>query len=255
MFKKVLLFLTIFVTVTFSNAFAASDTDVPILLYHNIAEQYNDADNLLHITPERFNEHMQALNNAGYTAISYNDYKNYVNGILEIPEKSIIIAFDDGYMSNYTYAFPILKKFGMKAAIFIVTGSVNNDKTVYPHFGYAEAKEMLDSGLIEIGSHTHSHRSFKELSYEETVAEIRKSKYLIEQNLKINCTLLAYPYGFDNEWTKNEAIKAGYEIVNMVGDKGTNRRSDGLYELKRLTVSGHLTADELIEMIEKNRAE
>lgn len=251
MFKKVLLFILLLFS--FSNAFAASEPDVPILLYHNIAESYEAGDNLLHITPERFKEHMQALNNAGYTAISYNDYKNYVNGVSSIPEKSIIIAFDDGYLSNYTYAFPILKEFGMKAAIFVVTGSVDNEKTVYPHFGYAQAKEMLDSGLIEIGSHTHSHRSFKELSYEETVTELRKSKYLIESELKINCTLLAYPYGFDNEWTKSEAIKAGYEVINLVGDKGTNRPSDGLFDLKRLTVSGHLDGEELLEMIEKNR--
>lgn len=251
MFKKVLLFILLLFS--FSNAFAASEPDVPILLYHNIAESYEASDNLLHITPERFKEHMQALNNAGYTAISYNDYKNYVNGVSSIPEKSIIIAFDDGYLSNYTYAFPILKEFGMKAAIFVVTGSVDNEKTVYPHFGYAQAKEMLDSGLIEIGSHTHSHRSFKELSYEETVTELRKSKYLIESELKINCTLLAYPYGFDNEWTKSEAIKAGYEVINLVGDKGTNRPSDGLFDLKRLTVSGHLDGEELLEMIEKNR--
>ena len=254
MFKKVLPIFVLCLTLAFSNVFAVSDTDVPILLYHNIAENYNAEDNLLHITPERFKEHMQALNNAGYTSISYKDYQNYVKGLGEIPEKSIIVAFDDGYLSNYTYAFPILKEFGMKAAIFIVTGSVDNDKTVYPHFGYAQAKEMLDSGLIEIGSHTHSHRSFKDLSYEETVTELRKSKYLIEQNLGINCNLLAYPYGFDNDWTTNEAIKAGYEVVNIVGDTGTNRRSDGLYALKRLTVSGHLTPDELIALIVENRA-
>lgn len=137
MFKKVLFILSLCLALAFSNVFAVSDTDVPILLYHNIAENYNAEDNLLHITPERFKEHMQALNNAGYTSISYKDYQNYVKGLGEIPEKSIIVAFDDGYLSNYTYAFPILKEFGMKAAIFIVTGSVDNDKTVYPHFGYA----------------------------------------------------------------------------------------------------------------------
>ncbi len=229
---------------------SAISTRVPILMYHHLAE---DVTNDEMVSPEQFEAQIRALSEAGYTGVSFDELQAYVLRGEPLPDKLVVITFDDGYLSNYKYAFPVLKEFGMKAAIFVVTGSVDNEKTVYPHFGYAQAKEMLDSGLIEIGSHTHSHRSFKELSYEETVTELRKSKYLIESELKINCTLLAYPYGFENEWTKSEAIKAGYEIINLVGDKGTNRPSDGLFDLKRLTVSGHLDGEELLEMIEKNR--
>ena len=108
MFKKVLLFILLLFS--FSNAFAASEPDVPILLYHNIAESYEAGDNLLHITPERFKEHMQALNNAGYTAISYNDYKNYVNGtILDISAKGGTVFIEPDNISKFSTQLISLK--------------------------------------------------------------------------------------------------------------------------------------------------
>lgn len=254
MLKKIVAVTIIITSLLFCNAFALQK-DVPILLYHNIADTFPAQNNLLHITPNDFRQHMQALNNAGYIAISYADYIAYVKGKADIPDKSIIITFDDGYQSNYDYAFPILKEFGMKATIFIVTNSVGYTTTEYPHFGWEEAKEMLDSGLIEIGSHTNSHMNFKTLSRAQTVFEIRKAKYDIEKNLGIKCNLFAYPYGFDNMYSLDELKKCGFDVVNMVGDKGTNFKEDGLYSLKRLTVSGFLSPERLLEMIEYNRTQ
>ena len=89
MFKKVLLILGLCLALAFSNVFAVSDTDVPILLYHNIAENYNAEDNLLHITPERFKEHMQALNNAGYTSISYKTIKITSKDSAKFPKRAL----------------------------------------------------------------------------------------------------------------------------------------------------------------------
>ncbi len=252
MLKKLIAMLVIVTSIVSCSAFAEAK-NVPILLYHNIAYTFPAQSNLLHITPGDFRAHMQALNNSGYVAISYKQYIDYVNGVADIPEKSIIIAFDDGYISNYEYGYPILKEFGMKAVIFIMTGSVGKQNGDYPHFTWEQAKEMLDSGLIEIGSHTVTHRSFKTLTHDETVYEIRRSKYDIEKNLGIKCDLFAYPYGFDNEYSLNELKKCGFKVVNMVGNVGTNYKEEGLYALKRLTVSGFLTPQELIDMIEYNQ--
>lgn len=140
---------------------AANTTDytceLPVLTYHNVEPQ-DDGNNCM--TTEVFEEQMQAICDAGYTAVGLQEIYDYVNQGTELPDKPILITFDDGYRSNYTIAYPILKQLGMKAVIFTIGVSVGKDTykdtgvPICPHFSYAEAKKMLDSGVISIESHT-----------------------------------------------------------------------------------------------------
>ena len=132
--------------------------EIPILLYHDISETGEGNSS---IKRELFVEHMQAINQAGYNTISLDKLIGYMQNGEPLPEKPILITFDDGYISNYSIAFPILCEMDMKATIFVIGSSVGKDTyketgiPIIPHFSYEQAQEMIDSGLVSIQSHTY----------------------------------------------------------------------------------------------------
>ena len=131
---------------------------IPILLYHHLSETAAESDTVL--SPANFECQMKLLYENGYKAISFEDLIQFVEKGKRLPEKAVVITFDDGYYSNYEYAFPILQKYGFEATIFVIGHSIGQDMykdtghKITPHFGTKEMQEMLASGLIKIHSHT-----------------------------------------------------------------------------------------------------
>ncbi len=228
---------------------------VPILLYHNIAESYDPAMRVLHCTPAEFEEHMTALQTDGYTTITFQQYYDYVTNGAPLPPKPIIVCFDDGYTSNYTYAFPILKRLGMQATIFAITGRMGATDTDYPHFTWEQAREMEESGVIDIESHTNLHLNLEELDVSTAVYELRISYYMLAQELGKTPLVLAYPYGLRSAETAQLATEAGFAVQCLVGDSGVNRKEDGLTALRRLSVSGGMRGQDVLDMIADNMAQ
>lgn len=238
----------------------AHDVIVPILMYHNLVEEYPLETAGANITPELFEKHIQTLLNQGYNPVSLSDYYAFVIGNKTLPDNPIVITFDDGYLSNYEVAFPILKKYNVPAAIFIVTSTVGltpeSGLVSYPHFTWEQAKIMQDSGLIEINSHTHTHKNIATLSTGELQKEIRLSKYLIEKNLNKYCYTFAYPYGGYREDTEKLIRYAGYKMHIKVNDASqdeaylANKVSDGLSNIKRITVRGDMSESDLLNVID-----
>ncbi len=235
-------------------AYASDDVAVPVLLYHNIAEEVpgEDYDPFLNISASLFEDHMSALKRAGYNTITYEQYYDYVVNDTPLPGKPILITFDDGYSSNYLYAYPILKKLEMKATIFIITDRRGMALSKNPHFSWNQAREMLDSGIIDIQSHTHSHQVATSLTDFDLYFELKTSKNLIENKLGKKCSVIAFPFGAADEREIEAAKRAGYLIVNKVGDAGVNRKEDGLYTLKRLTARADWTPIKLLNVINEN---
>ncbi len=248
----------IFIVVVFScsNVFASHDS-LPILMYHNINDNYDYSNRSNEMSSVEFEDQLRALKKNNYNTITFQDYLDYRNGHKDLPENPVIITFDDGYLNNYTTAYPLLKKYGMKATIFIITGRVNlNDSVVYPHFSWEQAKEMEDSGVISIESHTNYHNKLTDISDSSLVYELRKSRYLIKKHLNKEATVLAYPYGSHNDRVVDFAVKAGYTtavIISQDDFPGVNTNNQNIYRLKRITAAGGTSGDELIEIIEKNR--
>ena len=149
---------------------------VPILMYHHLSE---DVTNSEMVSPEQFEAQIRALSEAGYTGVSFDELQAYVLRGEPLPEKPVVITFDDGYLSNYTLAYPILQKYGMKATIFAIGVSFGKDHykdtdyAMTPHFGAAEAQEMTDSGLISIQSHTYDMHQWP--PYEDGSAAVREN--------------------------------------------------------------------------------
>ena len=256
LFLFVMITLFLFSTLLFTSK-AENPIKVPIILYHNITKDPAlEGKPLLNIIPENFKIHMQTLKDDGWNTISFEDYQNHVEKNLPLPDKPIIITFDDGYTSNYTHAFPILKELQMKATIFMVTGRAGESVTTevtYPHFTWEQAREMESSGFISIESHSHLHANmFETKDIDRVQVELRRSKYLIEKNLNKECTVFAFPFGLKTDNIRKLALDAGYKIVCLVGDLGANSAGEDLDKLKRITISGDATPEQLIRTITKN---
>lgn len=239
-----------------------SKLKVPILLYHHITtDEFTEEESVSLISPEDFRLHMEAVK-AAFSPISLRDYYEYVmcdDGKVTLPKNPIVITFDDGYLSNYEIAYPILKELNIPATIFVVTDTVGaakgEGKVNNSHFTWEQAKEMESSGLIEIQSHTVNHLRLTEQSMIESIRQLRKSKYDIEKNMGKRCDMIAYPYGAYNETLKNAARAAGYKMQLLVDNKSTgleydvNLPSEGVESITRMTIAGTMGNVNVIETI------
>lgn len=233
-----------------------AETIVPILMYHNLNENYDPENANIEMTPSEFEEQMKALLEAGYQPITLYNYVEWENGKADLPEKPIIITFDDGYLNNYTHAFPIVKKYNIPITIFVITQYMGmRNGVTYPHFTWEQAKEMQDSGLVEIESHTCAHSNFLLADKETALREIRLSRYLIYKHIGKIAQFLAYPYGNYTEDVQKMAKEAGY--IGCVKVKavspGVNRKGEDVYALKRITAYGGMSGADLLNCIEENK--
>lgn len=235
---------------------------VPILLYHHITtDEFTSEESVSLISPTDFRLHMTAIK-VNFNPISLRQYYDYVmcdDGSIDIPEKPIVVTFDDGYLSNYEIAFPILKELNIPATIFIVTDTVGEvagqGKVNNTHFTWEQAKEMEESGLVEIHSHTVSHPRMSEIPLGEMVRQLRKSKYDIEKNLGHECDMIAYPFGDYNDEIRIAAKNAGYKMQILVDNKLTeeaydvNIPSEGVEGITRMTIAGSMANVNVIDII------
>lgn len=241
-----------------------NNTRVPILLYHHITtEEFTSEEAVSLISPTDFRLHMTAIK-VQFNPISLRRYYDYVmcdDGSVTLPQNPIVITFDDGYLSNYEIAYPILKELEIPATIFVVTDTVGavagEGKVNHSHFTWEQAREMESSGLIEIQSHTVNHLRMTSLDYGEQVRQIRKSKYDVEKNMGHACDMLAYPYGDYDESVRAAARAADIGMQILVDDKTTeddydvNVPSEGTENVTRMTIAGSMGNVNVIEIIRR----
>lgn len=174
------------------------DIKVPVLLYHNFVTVVpeSDPDNFNYInTPQSFEENIKTFLANGYTIISFNDLNNAYSGKTTLPDKPIIITFDDGYYSNYEYIYPILKQYQVKASIFVVTDKIGQEIDGIKYLGWEQCLEMQNSGLVEIGSHSKKHVFYDKRSVRELRDDVKASYEEIEKKLgKQELKIFAYPF-------------------------------------------------------------
>lgn len=176
---------------------------VPILLYHKVG---SDTDSLT-VSTERFSKDMKYLSEKGYTTLSLEDIRRRLNNeAAPMPKNPVLITFDDGYLDNYTNAFPILQKYNLKASFYIITGMIGMENRVTT----AQIREM-DAAGMGIGSHTVTHRSLGELPVAEAAAELSDSKTMLEQMLGKKIDFIAYPCGSYHKDTLGLVNKSGYQ--------------------------------------------
>lgn len=250
---------------------------VPILMYHHLVTD-KSLENSMSISPEKFESDMSALKAAGYETVMLRDLIEYVHDPeKELPEKPVVVTFDDGYRSNYEYAYPILKGLDMKATIFAIGWSVGRtthkdfDKPIIPHFSWSEAREMYNSGLIEIQNHTYDLHNpgdlppyrkgvlliENELSGEYStmfVNDVMLNHNQIEENVGNQVFAFAYPYGLYTFLSEQILKEQGYEMT-LSTKKGMNVFQKGdtksLYAVKRINVDPDLQTEDLLNLLEE----
>jgi peptidoglycan/xylan/chitin deacetylase (PgdA/CDA1 family) len=235
---------------------------VPVLMYHKVSpgkeEKYR-------INPERFASQMEYLSGKGYQTISPDDLLEFVNpvrsprpgrgrrfkrltsnGVKEgkvLPERAVLITFDDGYRNNFTYAYPILKKYNFRVTIFLVTqyigkknGWGKGDEEI---LSWDEIEEMKRKGF-SFGSHTRTHPNLLELSQNKILSEIRDSKRILEEKLGEQVNFFAYPYGKFNPRIVEMVKRAGYlgALSTLPGKNGVGEDS---FLLRRILIRGYDT--------------
>ncbi len=239
---------------------ANTASKVPILMYHNLTNDPSAVTSMT-ITGERFQEDMEYLEYNGYTPLLSADLINIRAGKESMPERPVMITFDDGYRSNYDIAYPILQKTGMKAVIALIGKSIRaNDNTEANRFflKWDEAAEMADSGLVELASHTYNlHnpqyggltapdgingiqrlKGESQAAYNKRVGEdLKQSIDLITQNTnQKNVLFFAYPFGARDGWMQPLLQKNGIQ-VSVLTNTGTASIRRRLTDLPRYRIT------------------
>jgi peptidoglycan/xylan/chitin deacetylase (PgdA/CDA1 family) len=187
---------------------------VMVLTYHRFEDNPRDA---LAISPAEFKSQMQALKDNGVRVIPMMDLLAWRRSEKSIPLKSCVITIDDGYVSGYSVAWPILKEYGYPFTMFIYTNYVGTGgKSLTWH----QLGEMRDAG-VDIESHTLSHHDLRRAPPGQDYAtwlhnEVYDSKAILEDKLGIKISVFAFPYGTHNEMVRKTAVEAGYQALFTV---------------------------------------
>lgn len=204
---------------------------IPVLNYHQI----NDVDeNVLTVSTPEFEAQMQYLKENGYTSISPYDYMDYLKNGTPLPEKPIILTFDDGYKDNAVNALPILKKYGMKGTIFVVTDYLDRFDN---YLSWADARALERDGTLIVESHTMSHADLSKLSEEEIRHEFIGSRLAIYDKLEKWCAFIVYPGGVVDDRIPRLAQEAGF-YAGFTVNFGLTNPEENIYLIDRIPVFG-----------------
>ena len=166
-------------------------------------------------TKETFENQLKGLKDYGYNFITYNDLQRFKNKEIKLRKNSCIVTFDDGLKGVYENAYPIAKKYNIPFTMFVITDKMEQEGCI----NWQEAKEMQDSGLVTIASHSTNHPEFTGLTVEETIQNVNESYKVIEEKLgKQQNKIFTYPYGLYTEEQVKELKKQGY-IQNLTDNK------------------------------------
>lgn len=225
---------------------------VPILMYHYVGELPANSDRYrvnLTISPERFNDHMAYLAQEGYSTISIADLDTALRFGASLPEKPIVLTFDDGYTDHYSHVFPILQTYGFTGTFFIVTQFADDNRNGYMNWG--QIVELSSAGMsIEPHSKTHAdlrNRNLEFLTY-EIVGSIESIAHYTGREPRV----FSYPGGFYDENTLR--VIASTNLLRAVTTRhGAWHGTYNRFELSRLRISNNTGIPELIYLLESSR--
>ena len=267
------LLLTNFRTETTSQQHNPEDIRVPVLMYHSVLDNPKRVGKYV-ILPEELEKDLIYIRDHGYTTITSKDLIAYRANKGDLPEKPIMLTFDDGYYNNYTYLFPLLKKYNMKAVLSVVgtyadaysvpSEILNNN---YSHATWEQLKEMQQSGLVEIGNHSYNMHDFatrhgvlrnkgEDLAYYQNILQddLHKMQECLLQKAGVEATVFAYPFGSVNKESRAVVESIGFPVT-LGCEEGMNfiHKKSSLKDLKRYNRAGNADRNEFFARIEAEK--
>lgn len=235
-----------------------------VLMYHMISDHLpknKSKFNRLRVKPSEFEKQIKWLKNNGFKSYFLREIS------ASMPEKSVIITFDDGYRDNLIIALKILQKYDFKATIFIVCNRFNRDWAKDKDLNSPseelnnedmlsddDVKTLLKSNLIEIGSHTLNHANLPTLNSLQKHAEIANSKLEIEKKFGIVCESFAYPFGFFDDESVDLVKNSGYKFAVTTQNAVYDSTKFSPHRIPRIMISGRGNLLHFILKIRKGRS-
>lgn len=236
---------------------------IPVIMYHHVSPNPG----LVTVSPTTFTSHMEALAHLGWETLTAARFLEFLRGRIELPRRSVLITFDDGYLDNYVYAYPVLKRFNQNAVIFGVTGWFN-DGPPRGHIGHngflpetpshgachnllrqgrgdevmlrwSEIEAM--QGVVEMHSHTHTHRRwdkdfpFPPVRLKNLEEDLTTARDILKSRLGVTEPQLCWPWGVWDTAYREMAIRLGYTAFYTTVP-GINLGGAGGGEIKRFPV-------------------
>lgn len=212
---------------------------VPILMYHAVAEDPPSATRRLSVAPDSMECQLAYLASRGFTGLTFADLADAFQTGASLPERPVVLTFDDGYADFAREAWPLLRRYGFPATVFVTTGWITDagsaagtplDKML----SWAQVGELAAAG-IEIGAHSHSHPQLDQLSDTALRRELDGSRALLEEAIGGRVRSMAYPFGYFSPQVRRAARAAGYHCAAAVRNLRATS-SDDPFTLPRLTV-------------------
>lgn len=285
MFRKYILRHMCFVLLAFSLVFTsfalfagAGSTDeknskdgvfLPIIMYHSLLKD-SKLQNDYTISPALFEKDLKYLTNNGYTTVTVEDLTDYVYHGKDLPDKCIMLTFDDGYYNNYYYAYPLLKKYKCKAVISPIASMTEKftqtqDISVsYGHISDGDINEMVNSGYVEIQNHSYDmhtliprkgvskKRGESQEDYKNAItSDITKAQNYLENVTGKKPSCFVYPFGAKSEGTEEIVRELGF-VCTMTCTEEPNvitRDKESLFELGRYRRDGKESMESLLKLI------
>jgi GT2 family glycosyltransferase/peptidoglycan/xylan/chitin deacetylase (PgdA/CDA1 family) len=194
-------------------------TRLPVLLYHHVGPPQPGTPPSLTVSPQRFEQHVRWLSRRGYQGILPTDWVRWRQEGAGLPEKPVLLSFDDGYADLAEYAFPVLRRYGFGAAVYIVTGQIGGTNAWDQSTG-SEARRLMSAEQIrhwarqgiEFGAHSRTHADLTTLSGRELADEVVGSKKDLESILGSPVVSFAYPFGFHNPEAVH-SVRANFDLA------------------------------------------
>lgn len=206
---------------------------VPVLCYHQFSSGRKSSSKIS-VSEAAFDRQMAYLKNNGYQVITLRQFADFIEYRRRPPKKSVLITIDDGWKTVKTIAYPILKKYGFTAVLFVYTDLIKTRQNSTA-LSWDDLREMVGSGVIEVQSHTVSHTDLTKVGVEQLTRELRDSKREINRRLGSDPAYLAYPYGTFNDQVVDAMQKNGYRAGFTVV-RGANPFFNNAWSMNRSMV-------------------
>ncbi|WP_073948975.1 polysaccharide deacetylase family protein [Streptomyces kebangsaanensis] len=231
-----------------------NDAPVPVLMYHAVAPEPNEATRGLSVAPEAFEEQMDVVESLGLHPVTTARLAAHwrSEGSAPLPPDPVLITFDDGYEGVHRYALPLLEEHGFPATLFVSTGWIRgaHDTGGGPDtmLDWDQVRELAAGG-VEIGGHSHTHPQLDQLDDDTLWSELIRCKEIVAGELGTVPASFAYPYGYSSRRVRARVRAAGFGQALAVGN-GLARRRQGPYALRRLTVRRSTTTEEFERLVQ-----